>query len=134
MGESRRAWLAGRSGHLLYSLRQMYRERPDRLFRAFADPTRLRLLNLLEGREACVCDLVKALRLPQPKVSRHLAYLRRAGLVSDRRRGVWRYYSLAKPRGPLHRSILSCLKGCLARAPLLERDVRRLKAGARACS
>lgn len=130
--ETGRRALAGGPWHLLYSPRQMSQERPDRLFRAFADPTRLRLLNLLGAGEACVCDLVSALRLPQPKVSRHLAYLRRAGLVENRRRGVWRHYSLAEPSGPLHSSILSCLTGCLGKTPLLERDARRLKAGVRA--
>ena len=58
----------------------------DRIFRAFSDRTRLRILNLLSAGELCVCDIVRVLDLPQPKVSRHLAYLRRAGLVSAARR------------------------------------------------
>ena len=58
-----------------------------RVFRALADPTRLRLLNLIAGREVCVCYFVEILRTSQPKVSRHLAYLRKAGLVAARREG-----------------------------------------------
>jgi ArsR family transcriptional regulator len=66
-----------------------------RLFRALADPTRLRLLNLMADQEVCVCYLVEILGLPQPKISRHLAYLRAAGLVDARRDGKWMHYKLA---------------------------------------
>jgi ArsR family transcriptional regulator, arsenate/arsenite/antimonite-responsive transcriptional repressor len=69
----------------------------DLLFRALADPTRLRLLNLIADREICVCYFVGILGLPQPKVSRHLAYLRRGGLVLARREGKWMHYRLALP-------------------------------------
>ena len=55
--------------------------RVELMFRAFSDPTRLRILGLLRGGERCVCELVDILRCPQPKASRHLAYLRKAGLV-----------------------------------------------------
>ena len=55
------------------------------LFASLADPTRLRLLNLMSGREVCVCYFVEFLRQGQPKISRHLAYLRRAGIVEARR-------------------------------------------------
>jgi len=67
------------------------------LFRALADHTRLRLINLVANGEVCVCSLVEVLNTSQPKVSRHLAYLRRAGLVSPRRQGKWMYYSLCEP-------------------------------------
>lgn len=68
---------------------------PQALFRALADPTRLRSLVLLEREgELCVCELTYALRASQPKVSRHLAYLRDAGVVADRRDGVWIHYRL----------------------------------------
>ena len=69
------------------------------MFRAFSDPTRLRILHLLLDGELCVGDLVKILKVPQPTASRHLAYLRRAGLVATRRNGLWNYYALklAKP-------------------------------------
>jgi ArsR family transcriptional regulator len=64
------------------------------LFAALADRTRLRLLNLIAGREVCVCYLVEVLRLGQPKISRHLAYLRNAGVVAARREGKWMHYRL----------------------------------------
>ena len=67
------------------------------LFAALADRTRLRLLNLMNGREVCVCYFVEILRQSQPKVSRHLAYLRRAGIVSTRREGKWMHYSIERP-------------------------------------
>jgi ArsR family transcriptional regulator len=66
-----------------------------RVLQALGDPTRLRLLNLLRGGEICVCYFVEILGEPQPKVSRHLAYLRRAGLVDVRREGKWMHYRLA---------------------------------------
>src|SRR5215470_20073580 len=69
----------------------------DLLFRALADPTRLRLLNLIADREICVCYFVEILRISQPKVSRHLAYLRRAGIVASRREGKWMHYRLVMP-------------------------------------
>ena len=66
------------------------------LFKALSDPTRLRCVVLLaQHQELCVCDLTMALDLPQPKVSHHLGHLRRAGLVSDRRQGLWHFYRLA---------------------------------------
>ena len=67
----------------------------DRLFKALADPTRLRILGLLLTGEVCVCHIHESLRIPQPKASRHLAYLRRAGLVDTRRDGLWIHYRLA---------------------------------------
>jgi ArsR family transcriptional regulator, arsenate/arsenite/antimonite-responsive transcriptional repressor len=68
-----------------------------RLFAALADRTRLRLLNLMNGREVCVCYFVEILKQSQPKVSRHLAYLRRAGIVRARREGKWMHYSIERP-------------------------------------
>ena len=68
-----------------------------RLFAALADPTRLRLLNLMDGREVCVCYFVEILNLGQPKISRHLAYLRNAGVVTARRDGKWMHYSIERP-------------------------------------
>src|SRR5947207_15922499 len=66
----------------------------EQLFRALADSTRLRLLNLMNGREVCVCYFVEILKTSQPKISRHLAYLRRAGIVAARRDGKWMHYRL----------------------------------------
>lgn len=66
-------------------------------FKALADRTRLRLLNLIGDDEVCVCFFVEALKTNQPKISRHLAYLRRAGVVAARREGKWMHYSLVAP-------------------------------------
>jgi len=68
------------------------------LFAALADRTRLRLLNLMEGREVCVCYFVEILGQSQPKISRHLAYLRRAGIVAARREGKWMHYRIVVPK------------------------------------
>ena len=66
----------------------------NQLFKCLSDPVRLRILNLLFHKDdICVCDIVSALALPQSVVSRHLAYLRKHGLVSAERRGNWQYYS-----------------------------------------
>ncbi len=96
------------------------------MFRAFSDGTRLRLLNLLRGGEVCVCDLVDVLALPQPKVSRHLAYLRRAGLVTARKDGYWMHYSLSPATTEFHKSLLNCLACCFTSVPELARDAERL--------
>ena len=101
--------------------------RVDRMFRAFSDRTRLRILHLLRQGELCVCDLVQVIGAPQPKVSRHLAYLRKAGLVESRKDGLWIYYSLAYPRRPFHEKLLDCLANCFQDVPELARDARRLK-------
>lgn len=98
---------------------------PD-LFRAFADPTRLRLLNLLLEGELRVCDLCAVLHESQPKVSRHLAYLRRAGLVTVRREGKWKHYALREHRGALEGTLLDCVQGCLRGLDVLQRDLKRL--------
>ena len=71
-----------------------------RFFQALGDRTRLRLLNLMRGGEICVCYLVEILGEPQPKISRHLAYLRQAGLVETRREGKWMHYRVAAPEHP----------------------------------
>jgi ArsR family transcriptional regulator len=67
------------------------------LFAALSDRTRLRLLNLMDGREVCVCYFVEILAQSQPKISRHLAYLRRAGVVAARREGKWVHYKIVVP-------------------------------------
>lgn len=97
----------------------------DRIFRAFADRTRLRILNLLAPGELCVCDIVRVLGVPQPKASRHLAYLRKAGLVKARRDGLWIHYSLAPAIGKFHQKVLECLACCFADVPELARDAKR---------
>lgn len=92
------------------------------LFKAFADPTRLRILGLLSGREVCVCDLMAVLGAPQSKVSQHLAFLRAAGLVVFRQAGKWRHYALAKPAGKVHARLV----GCLGEIPGWTRDQAKL--------
>lgn len=69
------------------------------IFRALGDETRLRIMALLvSGQELCVCDIMAALELPQSTVSRHLSYLRNAGLAEDRRQGVWMYYQINRDK------------------------------------
>ncbi|MBB6430500.1 ArsR/SmtB family transcription factor [Algisphaera agarilytica] len=102
----------------------------DLIFRAFADPTRLRLMNLLQDQEeVCVCDLMNTLDLPQAKVSRHLAYLRRAELVETRKDGQWVYYRLAPSGSAFHAKMLECLQCCFAEVPELQADRDRLCGG-----
>ena len=99
-----------------------------RLLKAFADPVRLRLLNLLSGdrEEVCVCHLHEALGMPQPTVSRHLAYLRKHGLVVGRKEGLWVHYRLARPKAGLHRILLGCLDAGLGDTQVFAEDRRRL--------
>jgi ArsR family transcriptional regulator, arsenate/arsenite/antimonite-responsive transcriptional repressor len=99
----------------------------DLLFRALADPTRLRLLNLMADREICVCYFIEILRLGQPKISRHLAYLRRAGIVAARRQGKWMYYRLDPPRDDVAAGILQETLRHLRRDPAMQRDLIKLK-------
>jgi ArsR family transcriptional regulator, arsenate/arsenite/antimonite-responsive transcriptional repressor len=84
----------------------------DALFRAFADPTRLRILNVLAAGELCVCDLVEVLGLPQPTVSRHLAVLRREGLVEVTRDWKFAHYQLAEPSHDVHGNLVACVRSC----------------------
>jgi ArsR family transcriptional regulator len=102
----------------------------DRLFRALGDPTRLRLLNLMAGQEVCVCYFTEVIGAPQPKISRHLAYLRKAGIVSARREGKWMHYRLAAPSNPHVTSILQSVLDALQQDKALQRDRQRLN---RAC-
>lgn len=96
----------------------------DALFRGFADPTRIRILNLLVAGELCVCDLVELLDLPQPTVSRHLAYLRRAGLVVVTREAKFAHYRLAAPAGAVHQNLLNCVRSCFTGIRGLDRERR----------
>jgi ArsR family transcriptional regulator len=77
-----------------------------RMFAALSDRTRLRLLNLMRDREICVCYLVDILKQSQPKISRHLAYLRRAGIVSARREGKWMHYRITRPADAAANAVL----------------------------
>jgi len=79
-------------------------------FKALSEPARLRIMNLLLNGERCVCELMAVLDMPQSTVSRHLSYLKNAGLISGRRQGLWMYYSMAEPKTELHADLLSFIK------------------------
>jgi len=100
-------------------------DKPNQLFKAFSDETRLRILNLLAQRDHCVCEFQEILRVPQPRVSRHLAYLRRSGLVQERKCGRWVMYGLAPARDAIHETLLHCLKTCFCNIDSLRRDRER---------
>lgn len=97
-------------------------DRVDLMFRAFSDSTRLRILHLLLDEEKCVGDIVRVLRMSQPKVSRHLAYLRRSNLVVARRQGLWIHYALAAPRTTFQKRLVACLESCFAGVPEIKAD------------
>src|SRR5579863_2883391 len=99
----------------------------ERLFRALADPTRLRLINLVAKQEVCVCYFVEVIGVPQPKISRHLAYLRRAGIVAARREGKWMHYTLVPPSDKGAAQILRETLIALRDRPEMKQDTSRLK-------
>jgi ArsR family transcriptional regulator len=97
------------------------------LFRALADRTRLRIINLIGEDEVCVCFFVEVLKTNQPKISRHLAYLRRAGLVSARREGKWMHYRLVMPPDPRAANIFREVLTWLTNDVGMQRDRARLR-------
>ena len=97
------------------------------LFKALADPTRLRLINLIGADEVCVCFFVEVLKINQPKISRHLAYLRRVGVVSARRDGKWMHYRLVEPPNPHAANIFCEVRAALAEDPAMKSDRARLQ-------
>lgn len=109
------------------SSRQRITTPVDRLFRAFSDTTRLRILYLLRDGELCVCDLVEVMRIPQPTISRHLAYLRKAGVVKAREERSWNFYTLATPQSAVHRRLLDCLAACIHELPQLADEAKRAR-------
>jgi ArsR family transcriptional regulator len=92
------------------------------LFQALADRTRLRLLHLLAGGELCVCYFVEILGEAQPKISRHLAYLRRSGLVAARRDGKWMHYRLVRPADVRQAEIVDSVLAAIAGERQMQRD------------
>lgn len=98
----------------------------QRLFGALADRTRLRLINLMRDGEVCVCFFVEILGTNQPKISRHLAYLRRAGIVAGRRDGKWIHYRLNTPADPYAARLLADTQAWLAQDKEMQRDLQRL--------
>jgi ArsR family transcriptional regulator len=101
------------------------RSEPAFLFKTLSDPTRLRLLNLLACGETCVCELTDTLKVVQPKVSRHLAHLKRAGLVELRRNGKWTHYRWAQYDDPLVRDVLLGLRRWMAKDHAMNDERRR---------
>ena len=96
------------------------------LFAALSDRTRLRLLNLMDGREVCVCYFVEILGQSQPKISRHLAYLRRAGVVAARREGKWVHYRIVVPTSTGAAKILRETLAVLREDKGMQADLSRL--------
>jgi ArsR family transcriptional regulator, arsenate/arsenite/antimonite-responsive transcriptional repressor len=97
------------------------------LFSALADRTRLRLLSLMADGEVCVCFFVEVLQQSQPKISRHLAYLRNAGVVAARREGKWMHYSIVEPPDPHAARIFNEVRNWLAEDEGMKRDRERLE-------
>jgi ArsR family transcriptional regulator len=104
----------------------------DAVFKGFADPTRIRILSVLAAGELCVCDIVDILRLPQPAVSRHLAYLRRMGLVEATREWKFAHYRLAAPEHAVHQNLLNCVRTCFRGIDSLDAERRQAEARVRA--
>ena len=98
----------------------------EALFKALADATRLRILGLLLSGEVCVCDIHESLKIPQPKASRHLAYLRRTGLVETRREGLWIHYRLGSLADPVLAAITEAVRHALTHIDAVQRDGERL--------
>ena len=97
-----------------------------RIHECLCDPTRLRIVHLLLGGPLCVCHLQEVLGEPQVKVSRHLSYLRRRGMVTVERCGQWMIYRLPEKRTALLESNLACLQDCSRDEPVLRNDIARL--------
>jgi ArsR family transcriptional regulator len=94
----------------------------EKLFKALADKTRLRILALLGNNEVCVCHLHDTLGLPQPTVSRHLAYLRKCGLVTARRDGVWMHYRVSSTVSPVVQGVITATVDALRGLPATTQD------------
>ncbi len=106
----------------------------EQTLKALADPTRIRILGLLASGEICVCHIHESLRLPQSLVSRHLAYLRRSGLVETRKDGLWVHYRLAARRDDLTRTLLDAVYHCVGHLPTVAKDAKRLEKKTGCCA
>src|SRR5689334_10824167 len=115
---------------MIYLSRRIYMAKPLRemesFFQSLADATRLRILGLLLTGEVCVCHIHESLKIPQSKASRHLAYLRRAGLVETRRDGLWIHYRLASLSDPILQAISQTVAHALSHLESVRRDADRL--------
>jgi len=103
------------------------------LFKALSDVTRLRILGLLLTGEVCVCDIHQSLRIPQTKASRHLAYLRKTGLVATRREGLWVHYRIANLEDPVLRTIGEAVRHALTHLEVVVNDATRLQGKTGCC-
>lgn len=101
-------------------------ESEAQLFKALAEPVRLRILTLLLKGKRCVCDIMAVLDMPQSTVSRHLAYLKNAGLITGRRQGVWMYYQLSESDSDLHAGLLDLLREHLPAMAQSQKDLASL--------
>src|SRR5215475_1796428 len=99
----------------------------DQVLKALADPTRIRILGLLAAGEVCVCHIHESLRLPQPLVSRHLAYLRRAGLVESRKEGLWVHYRMSSRHDGVTGTLLSAVSHVIGHLSTVAKDGKRLE-------
>jgi ArsR family transcriptional regulator len=106
----------------------------EHAFQAFADPTRLRILGLLAAGEVCVCNIHECLGIPQPTASRHLAYLRKKGLVRTRKEGLWVHYSLAPLEDSVMRVLMAAVTHSLCHCDVVAKDRRRLEAQTGCCT
>ena len=116
---------------VIYLSRQIYATTADwpdgTLSKRSRDATRLRILGLLLTGEVCVCDIHESLKIPQPKASRHLAYLRRAGLVETRREGLWMHYRLADARRSGAGRDRDAVRHALTHVDVVRHDAERLQ-------
>jgi ArsR family transcriptional regulator, arsenate/arsenite/antimonite-responsive transcriptional repressor len=102
-------------------------------FKAFADPTRLRILGLLASGEICVCNIHECLGIPQPTASRHLAYLRKKGLVLTRKEGLWVHYKLAPLDEPVMRVLVAAVTHAICHCDSIKADRQRLESQTGCC-
>ncbi|MEX2270846.1 MAG: metalloregulator ArsR/SmtB family transcription factor [Vicinamibacterales bacterium] len=103
-----------------------------RVYAALADPTRLRILSLLGDGEICVCHIHASLDVPQPTASRHLAYLKRSGLVEARRDGIWMHYKMAEIDNPVVAAVVNAALHALTHTDISAKDERRLQVALKA--
>jgi ArsR family transcriptional regulator len=105
----------------------------ETLFKALGDSTRLRILGLLLTGEVCVCDIHESLKIPQPKASRHLAYLRKVGLVDTRRAGLWIHYRMGSMSDPVLAAITDAVRHGLTHLDDVKKDADRLQSRTGCC-
>jgi len=99
----------------------------EEVFRAMSDETRIRIVGLLLSGEVCVCHIHETLKVPQSKASRHLAYLRRAGIVTAEKRGLWVYYRLNEKKDHVLAALLSAVRHCIGHLDVVKADGQRLE-------